>query len=437
MLRDGVFDLLNTNSINIMSAKTQKPGPDPAIKRKQKEHSHCSLGRDEAKGVSSKSIKDAAKAGPRGKHPNGGEHRNSHSPSSAGGSSTSCAGAAARGTKHTCKSVKPSHGESHDQHVKRELTQYRLTEQYRTICAKSIRSPAELDRANALLRGIQGSVDPNAFHVCLECERATDYELCACVITVPQQQGADPLPVNPHADIGHLNYVAEPAGFVKRGLYWLMDWEKPEYHLEQQNNQQLSGFSNSIISDQKLMPDLYNYIVNNMNVSYAVHGVEQRNLRLEHAKRLASKYVEANNIDVTKDTVMSVRMRFTIQRATDQAENAMLYRETTPGQSFGQAWFPQSLVAWWRFTMLLCLIVPVFGTLIAWLSPMTIAAHLFTAIVASIVETIPWILIDMLMQIGSPLLSSHLTGMHMVTFALASVLIYQLWTQRGGSSRRR
>jgi len=365
---------------------------------------------------------------------------NSHLPSSAGGSSrqTSTTSASSYGGKNTRKKEKrPNQRADVDNMIHRGLTEYRSTEKYRAICAKKIHNAAGLDRANALIRQIQHSVDPNEFHVCLECDRIADYELCPCVIAaVPPQQQPPPLPIDPHANIGHLGYVAEPAGLVKRAAYWLFDWEKPEYHLPLQNNQKLSGFSNSIISDQKLMPSLYNYIVNNLNISYAVNGVEQRNLRLEHAKRLASKYVETNNIDVTEDTVMSVRMRFTIQRATDQAENAMLYRETTPGQSFGQAWFPQSLVAWWRFMMLLCLIVLVFGTLISWLSPTTIVARLLCAIVFRVVKTILWNLIDIYMPIGNLRLLEYLTGTHVAIFALASVLVYQHWTRRGGSFRR-
>jgi len=384
-------------------------------------------------GVGSQRMDIGQKHGAKGHRKN----LNSHLPSSAGGSSSSFASASSRSGKNTGKSGKPNRREDVDNVIQRGLTEYRSTEQYRAICAKKIHTPAALDRANALIRRIQGSVDPTAYHVCLECDRATDYELCPCIIAaVPPQQQPAPPAVDPHADIGHLGYVAEPAGFAKRALYYLFDWEKPEYHLPLQNNKKLEGFSNSIISDQKLMPNLYNYIVNNLNVSYAVGGVEQRLLRLEHAKRLASKFVETNNIDVTEDTVMSVRMRFTIQRATDQVENDMLYRETKPGRSFGQAWFPQSLAAWWRFTMLLCLIVPVFGTLIAWLSPTTIAARLLSAIVVKVVKTTLWTTVVPFMPTGSLQLLEYLTGTHMVIFALASVLLYQRWTRRGGSFRR-
>lgn len=388
-----------------MSSKTQNPGTGPARKRKQDGQSHCSVGSDASNGVHLQS--------------NNSDARTSRSPA---------------GKKN------PNWRVSSNNMIEQGLKQYRSTEKYREIIAKTIRSAAELDRANALIRGIQVNVDPNAFHVCLDCDRATTYELCPCVIVapVPQQQAPPPLPpVDLHANIGLLGYRAEPTGLIKRAAYWLFDWERPEYHLQMQNNQRLAGFNNSIISDQKLMPNLYNYIVNNLNVSYSVNGVEQRNLRLEHAKRLASRFVETNNIDVINDTIMSVRMRFTIQRATDQVENKMLYHETTPGQPFGSAWFPQSLMAWWRFMMLLCLIVLVSGTLIEWLSPMTMIVRLFTAIAVRGVKTILWQLIEQYMPIGSLRLLGQLTGTEMVMFALACVItLYQL-TRRGGSFRRR
>lgn len=371
-------------------------------------------------------------------------NRNNRASDTSGGksasSSTSIFDAASRrsnGSKQYSSNGKLNQQGYADNMIEWGLTEYRSTEQYRAICAKKITSLLALKRANALLARIQNGVDPAAYHVCLECDRATDYELCPCVISVAPQQQAPPLPIDLHADIGHLGYVVEPQGFIKRAAYYLFDWEKPEYHLPLQNNKKLEGFSNSLISDQKLIPDLYNYIVNNLNVSYAVNGVEKRNLRLEHAKRLASKYVDTNNIDVTNDTVMSVRMRFTIQRATDQVENDMLYHETKPGRSFGQAWFPQSLMAWWRFTMLLCLIVLVFGTIIAWLSPTTIAARLLFAIAVRVVKTILWQVTSQFMPIGNMRLLEYLTGTQMAIFVLASVLFYQRWTQRGNFSRHR
>jgi hypothetical protein len=74
-----------------------------------------------------------------------------------------------------------------------------------------------------------------------------------------------------------------------------------------------------------------------MHVNYKINGVDNRDIRLEHCRKLASRWAAINKVKV--DTPMAVNVMFvTVQRACDQDENRALLAYANPSASFSRAW---------------------------------------------------------------------------------------------------
>lgn len=299
---------------------------------------------------------------------------------------------------------------------------------------------AQLDRANAWIRTNEASISPECMSVCVDCDAGAQFELCGCYLTAPAP-GAPVIDAHQHLR-GNLVH-RERLNFLRRGLYDMMSWEAPQFDFETQNNQLLNGFHNRSIGDDRMLPDLYNFITVNMNVTYTNSaGFDDRALRIEHCRRLASRFADTHQWDLSKDTVLANRYKFTIQRACDQVENDALYQETKPGQSFWQAWSPQSPEAWRRFLILVCIML--IAALITVAIMCSLVSHIASSIFGSIVvhtllAMIRAFLVNHL-QVGSMHVLWFVIGTKITICALAIVwVIKKVWNtlKRSKPSTRR
>lgn len=211
------------------------------------------------------------------------------------------------------------------------IQQYRMTAIYQRGL-KSYKNAAALENFNNWVKTHIKNIDPALAQVCHICGNA-DLILCEHNITVEKEEIRNcDLPVSPVLKVDH---------FVSYN-YWnaiKQLFAKPGFNFSKQNNRTLGGFSNEHVTDNNIIPELYNYVKLRMQSSYAVNGFESRPLRLEHCRRLASKWLEQRKLEkrAEEDTVLTNRIMFTTQRVCDNAENAVLYGETNPNQSFSIA----------------------------------------------------------------------------------------------------
>lgn len=230
--------------------------------------------------------------------------------------------------------------------IQQAAQNYPATKTYIALADKKYTTMAAVGRANRWIQANSARIDPNEMRICTECDYGGDFNLCACCITPLPQQQATAVP-DMHAGL-------RPTITIKPRPEW-SDWfddrVDPSFNFTRQNNCDLDGFSNDYISDAYIIPEMFNFITGNMFVSYVnSHGVEDRRLRIEHCKRLSSRYLETNKIEITGDTMLNNRVKFTVQRSCDQIENKMLYGECVPQHtrnprkiSFWQAWWPELL----------------------------------------------------------------------------------------------
>lgn len=275
------------------------------------------------------------------------------------------------------------------------------TREYIKLKGMTYQNKEQLDRANAWIGVHEATICPQEMNVCIYCDAGAQFKLCDCYIVTPTPET---MPADVHAHIrGATNHV-EHLGLLRKSVYDFMDWDAPSFDFEIQNNQNLSGFHNRTINDDRIISGLYNFITTNMNVSYHnASGFEDRMLKIEHCRRLAHRYADINNLDLVGDTIMANRFKFTIQRSCDQLENSALYQETTPGQSFWQAWSPQSPEAWRRFLILMCCVTITVAVVIALMFSLVsyILSTLFVSFaVHTILRAIQVYLLNLL-QLGS------------------------------------
>lgn len=261
------------------------------------------------------------------------------------------------------------------------VQQYQDTREYTKLKNLTYLNKAQLDRANAWISTHEGTIEPSNMSVCIDCDAGAQFKLCDCYIVTPTSVT---IPADQHAHMrGTTNHV-ENLGVIRNTLYEFMDWQAPNFDFETQNNQNLYGFGNRSISDDRIISGLYNYITSNMNISYKnSYGFNDRTLRIEHCRRLAHRFADINKLDLIGDTILVNRFKFTVQRACDQLENDALYRETVPGRSFWQAWSPQSQEAWDRFIISMLCVFIIFMLLVAAMS--LLAHYLVSTLFANIV----------------------------------------------------
>lgn len=177
-----------------------------------------------------------------------------------------------------------------------------------------------------------------------------DLLLCAHsvaeAVVVDLQMAPEIVPNN----LRHHEWTFRPLQSLKDAFQW------PGFDTHSQSDARLHGFSNHHLPEDLIIPELFSYLTLNMQTSYLVNGKEDRALRLSHVHRLAQKWVITKNLEaaVSADQHYCVRVKFTIQRACDNAQNKMLYGERDPARNFGLAWLPGSRV---KQLMLLLLVV--------------------------------------------------------------------------------
>jgi len=122
------------------------------------------------------------------------------------------------------------------------------------------------------------------------------------------------------------------------------------------------------MSDDNLIPELYNYVKLRMQTSYTVNGKEDRALRLAHCSRLSHKWLESRKLKIDDDTVMTNRVMFTVQRVCDNAENQVLYGHTDPTANFLLA-----RVEKWTNAAIFFILYVIWGRIVMFLLPRALA----------------------------------------------------------------
>lgn len=199
---------------------------------------------------------------------------------------------------------------------------------------------ASLTRFNTWVTAHQGEIDPAEQFVCKVCGHV-DLILCQHSIAQDPVQEQEEEPEIVPDRLRTFTWAFRPFNYFISGFQW------PAFDTHSCSDSRLHGFSNELIPDDLVVVQLFNYLVNNMQTSYSVNGVESRALRLAHVHKLAQKWVIKSGFErrIEDDQHFSVRVRFTIQRATDNMQNNMLYEERTPARNFGLAWLPKSRVS--------------------------------------------------------------------------------------------
>jgi hypothetical protein len=118
----------------------------------------------------------------------------------------------------------------------------------------------------------------------------------------------------------------------------------PAFDTHSPHDDSLNGFSNEHLNQDLIINQLFAYLVLHQQTSYVVTGKDDRGLRLAHTHRLAERWLISSGNEKLAETDLhySVRVRFTIQRATDNMQNSMLYEQRNPSWNFGSAWLPKS-----------------------------------------------------------------------------------------------
>jgi len=226
------------------------------------------------------------------------------------------------------------------------VNNYKLTGVYVKGRDANFANQVALDRFNLWVIQHQAEINPAEQSVCVACGTVS-YQLCQHHANAPEL--AAPVVIRPGKSV------------IRKILEW---WSpKPEFDFGVQNNRRTRGFHNRDIKDSEIIPECYNYITANMQTSYAVNGVENRELRLAHSHRLGLRWVEVYDMRdlMVDDTYFKNRLLFTIQRAADTTERRVLFEYTDPESDFGRAWLPIFKILWWVFIASLFILALITG----------------------------------------------------------------------------
>jgi hypothetical protein len=118
----------------------------------------------------------------------------------------------------------------------------------------------------------------------------------------------------------------------------------PSFDTHSTKDAALWGFSNHHLTDDLVLPELFAYILIHHQTAYMVNGCEDRALKLAHSHRLAERWLISTKNEQRSETDLhyAVQVKFTVQRATDNMQNSMLYAQRYPARNFGLAWLPGS-----------------------------------------------------------------------------------------------
>lgn len=216
-------------------------------------------------------------------------------------------------------------GASGDVSVEFSHDQTPLSNVYAAAVKVGFRTKEALDRFNADPAWAH-EVNKAVIPVCAECGNH-NVALCDHFI-VPDAPKAgfyeDAALVIPKGE--NFNYRLQIADRIKRMFTW------PKFFPESHVNRELNGYRNRQILDdgELLIGELLAYIRFNMHTSYAIAGVEDRNLRLAHCKKLADRFISEKGWDKTMTPLFVNSVLHTVQVAADNGENKMLLSENAP-----------------------------------------------------------------------------------------------------------
>jgi len=226
--------------------------------------------------------------------------------------------------------------------IDRGVNEHRLDRAYQTAVATGFRTAGALARFNEWAAANAAQINPASIPICVECGNAA-IELCQHFV----HEAAPAV----EADVPVLGIVGR-AEFANRWLWqtWVDGVRRafyaPRFNLNVVNNHQIRGvfrdFDTSELTDDLICEELYSHIRTEMHVHYRVNGREDRDLRLEHCRKLARRWCEKKKIAV--ETAFSANIFvLTVQRACDQYENTALYAPQNPNWaslslSFPRAW---------------------------------------------------------------------------------------------------
>lgn len=309
---------LVSQSLLIISPEMNRkqPGSGPARNRKQQTSSHCPGGASNTTGSSSQAA-NAINTGV--------------------GSNKPYVGGKSQGKDFTAAKIK------------QQVVTFKSTALYVRGRDQIFPDAMALARFNNWVVAHRDEIDPSEQKVCLKCGHV-DLPLCAHSVAEPVVVAQPVAPVVVPNNLRHHEWTFRPLQSLKDAFQW------PGFDTHSQSDARLHGFSNHHLPEDLIIPELFSYLTLNMQTSYLVNGKEDRALRLSHVHRLAQKWVITKNLEaaVSADQHYCVRVKFTIQRACDNAQNTMLYGERDPARNFGLAWLPGSRV---KQLMLLLLVV--------------------------------------------------------------------------------
>lgn len=198
---------------------------------------------------------------------------------------------------------------------------------------------AALARFNEWVERHLATIDPAEQFFCKTCGHV-GFQLCVHSLAQVVEQQPEPVDV---PDIiapamRHHQWSLKVREILRKAFKW------PSFDTHSPHDESLNGFSNEHLNQDLILNQLFAYLVLHQQTSYVVTGKDDRGLRLAHTHRLAERWLisSGNEKKAETDLHFAVRVRFTIQRATDNMQNSMLYEQRNPSWNFGSAWLPKS-----------------------------------------------------------------------------------------------
>lgn len=215
--------------------------------------------------------------------------------------------------------------------IERGVAEYRSTSWYEAAFKRGFNNQMALDRFNNIVRNRINDIDPNSIPVCMECGNS-DLVLCEHFVTpvttaTALDQGVLVVPQTRGYNLTwRLNFV----NGIKRMFVW------PKFNSDLLVNHENRGFDPSIISDNEIWPEMYNYIRLHLNTCYKIDGKFDRRAKLAHCKKLSQRFLVDFKIPVVECLHQSVvnKINLTIARACDQRDDQTLYKERDPRWNF-------------------------------------------------------------------------------------------------------
>lgn len=208
---------------------------------------------------------------------------------------------------------------------------HKFSKVYDAAVKQGFKTRAALDLFNVWVRANTQDISPDKVTVCMDCGEAK-LTLCEHFI-----RAASPVEVVEDHLLIPNGKAAYKFTFSFIGKIRHM-FATPKFDFTRQNNHDLGGFDNSMIGDDNIISSLYNYLKLNKDVSYRMNGVDKRDVRMAHMRKLSHRWLADIKINPTRLKTEQVNsIILTCQRVCDEAESDMLQSYLNPTRNFGQA----------------------------------------------------------------------------------------------------